>query len=127
MNSRNQEQGVRATSRPGPLVAAVALGGSVLLGNATIAYAQACKGLAGTWTGTFTRGTPEALTIVIGSDCSAAWSGPFTNSCTLSEVTSGSAKYSCSKGSQGTITISANRLTWKNTFTGDNYVVRVKR
>jgi len=99
---------------------------------ASTGYAADCVAIQGQWVGSRTpdKGGPIPITIDISQSCSADWSGPMRNYCSLSDVSSSTARYKCSLGSIGTVNISKGSLVWRNTETGPIhgfYTVRVSR
>jgi len=94
------------------------------------ASAQEFTALEGTWTGEFAPRSGEALAarITINPNGSYTWflrgqrftDGQLTR-------TAGTITYINQAGSRGTVVATPDALVWKNTFTGDNYTVTVRK
>ena len=88
-----------------------------------------CSSLAGEWVGKKDGfGYNGDITIVIKSDCSYEWLGSagLITAGTLSPSARGF-NYVNVAGSRGIVTISNQKATWVNTFTGANYRVEVSK
>ena len=86
--------------------------------------------LAGTWTGTQLQadGSSRPMTITFGDDGRYTWvSGGRTLTTGRLSGSVDAAGYNNAAGSRGTVTVAGNTMTWRNTFTGNNYVVTVTR
>ncbi len=61
-------------------------------------------------------------------NCKMTWTLPDRrkNFCSLKSK-DGGVRYRCSLGSHGTVKISGSRMTLRNTFTGNDYVVKVSK
>ena len=97
-------------------------------GGLTPAWAQSfCQSLDGQWSGRMKGRFTGAVTMTI-KNCRVTWTLPDRrkNYCSFSER-GGKVSYSCSLGSQGTVVVQGNRITMRNTFTGNDYVVNVTK
>lgn len=86
--------------------------------------------LAGTWTGTQMRadGSSRPMTITFRDNGRYTWaSGGQTITTGRLSGSVAEAGYTNAAGSRGTVTIEGNTMSWRNTFTGNNYVVTVTR
>jgi hypothetical protein len=107
------------------IVSVVAL---IMAATSRPAYSQSvCQKLDGQWVGSMSgRFTgPTSMTI---ADCQVTWRLPDgrTNYCTFT-ASGGGLGYSCTLGSRGTVSVSGNRITMKNTFTGNDYTVSLRK
>lgn len=86
-----------------------------------------CQSVEGDWTGRMKGRFTGAVTMTV-KNCKITWVLPDrrTNYCRFSER-NGKVSYSCSLGSQGTVSVHGSTITMRNTFTGNDYVVTVKR
>jgi hypothetical protein len=110
----------------GKLVVLVAFAGGMLTSGASLAQ-SACQKLDGEWAGTMSGRFAGPVSMAI-NNCSVTWKLPDgrTNYCRFSEK-NGKLEYDCSLGSQGTVIAQARKITMRNTYTGNDYVVNVSK
>ncbi|MCU0883710.1 MAG: hypothetical protein MUC44_01990 [Beijerinckiaceae bacterium] len=86
-----------------------------------------CPSLDGEWTGTISGRLVGKLTMSI-NNCAARWVLPDgrINYCNYSGNRP-TLEYACSLGSRGTVAVQGRKLTIRNTYTGDNYVISVTK
>lgn len=107
-------------------VACAALLGAALFSGPAAAQ-SACQRLDGEWTGTMSGRIVGPVSMSV-RNCEIAWRLPDgrMNICTYTARGEGM-DYVCSLGSRGTVVVERNRLTMRNTYTGDNYTVVFNR
>ncbi len=86
-----------------------------------------CQSLEGDWAGTISGRLVGKMTMSI-NNCSARWVLPDgrINYCTYSGNRP-TLEYACSLGSRGTVAVQGRKLTIRNTYTGDDYVISVTK
>jgi hypothetical protein len=91
---------------------------------------SSCRQVDGNWSGMMggVNVQSNGSTRAVVRNCQVDWTLPdgSTNRCEFTQR-GGQWEYACSRGSRGTVDVSANRLRWRNAFTGNNYVVTVAR
>ena len=99
---------------------------AILLSSShAIAQNLACSEFEGKWEGTWVnRGSQTPITINFQANCKYEWVGITEGSLTLK---SDEIWYANKAGSRGKVKKSGDELVWVNTWTGNNYEVRVKK
>ena len=90
---------------------------------------KSCEKLEGKWQGTMQsrfESTPQPLQIIFSKDCNYEWSGAVSTPGVLT-IKTDALRYSNKLGSRGIVTMKGDVLEWRNAYTGNNYVVNVKR
>jgi hypothetical protein len=98
----------------------------------TLATANAeppCKQLEGKWTGkrTLKGGSSIPITITFGSSCKYRWRDGQASTSGYVYEKNGKLQYANQAGSRGVVSLSGASLTFRNVFTGNNYVVSVRK
>jgi hypothetical protein len=109
----------------------VATAGSAgLMGQALAQPAPGYAGLAGTWTGEQVRNAGGRFRMVIQIEANGSYTWTREGAFLTAGQLSGSGRtlgYANQAGSRGTVNVSGNTLVWRNTQTGNDYTVTVRR
>ena len=99
----------------------------ILGGMSPVSAQSICPSLDGEWSGRMKGRFTGSVTMTI-RNCRVTWTLPDRrkNYCSFSDR-GGKVSYSCSLGSQGTVVVQGNRITMRNTHTGNDYVVNVSK
>ena len=101
---------------------------ATFVGLIDIANAQSvCEKIDGAWSGSVSGHLRGRVDISVKS-CSFTWVLPDgrRNMCSISGK-QGALDYMCSLGSRGTVVLQGRRMTWRNTYTGNDYSVSVSK